>query len=76
MVKIRLARVGNTNKRKYRIVVADEQKAATSKFLEVIGTFDQTVKPSLINLDKDKYESWLSKGAQPTPTVYKLASSI
>lgn len=72
MVKIRLARVGSRNQRKYRIIAATEQRAATGRFLEVLGTLDQTVKPAVMVLDKTKYEAWLAKGAQPTPTVFKL----
>lgn len=73
MVKIRLARVGRSNQKKYRIVVADEQSAAGGKFLEIIGTLDQTLKPSVLNLNKERYQAWIAKGAQPTVSVYKLA---
>lgn len=76
MVKIRLAKVGSTNQRKYRIVIADEQAASQGRFIEVIGTVDQTKKPSIVSLNKEKYETWISQGAQPTPTVYKLANEI
>lgn len=74
MVKIRLARVGSANQRKYRIVVAEKQRAATGAFIEVLGTLDETVKPSALVLKKDRYDSWLAKGAQPTEAVFKLAS--
>ena len=74
MVKIRLSRVGGTNQRKYRIIVADEQRARNGRFLEVLGTLDETVKPKEIVLNKEKYDFWISKGAQPTETVFKLAS--
>ena len=76
MVKIRLTRVGNSNKRKFRIVVADEQRAATGRFIEVLGNLDQTVKPHALTLNKEKYEAWIAKGAQPTASVYKLANQI
>ena len=75
MVKIRLAKVGSTNQRKYRIVVAEKQRAAQGRFLEVIGTVDSTVKPAAVVLNKEKYDAWLSKGAQPTEAVYKLAQA-
>ncbi len=74
MVKIRLSRVGSANQRKYRIIVADEQRARNGRFLEVIGTLDETVKPKAVVLNKEKYDSWIAKGAQPTETVYKLAN--
>jgi small subunit ribosomal protein S16 len=74
MVKIRLARTGARNQKKYRIVVADEQRAATGAFLEVIGTVDQTVKPAKIVLNSEKYNAWIAKGALPTEVVYALAN--
>ena len=74
MVKIRLSRVGSRNQRKYRIIVADQQRARNGRFLEVIGTLDETVKPKSVVLNREKYESWISKGAQPTETVFKLAN--
>lgn len=74
MVKIRLSRVGSSNKRKYRIVVADEQRARNGRFLEVLGTLDETVKPKAIVLNKEKYQDWIAKGAQPTEAVYELVS--
>ncbi len=74
MVKIRLSRVGSTNQRKYRIIVADQQRARNGRFLEVIGTLDETVKPRTVVLNKEKYDFWISKGAQPTETVFKLAN--
>lgn len=72
MVKIRLARVGSSNRRKYRIIVADEQRAQNGRFLEVLGTLDLTVKPKALVLNKEKYQDWLSKGAQPTAAVFEL----
>ncbi len=72
MVKIRLARVGTSNRPKFRIVVADKQRAAQGKFLEIIGELDKTVKPHALTLKKERYEHWLKSGAQPSETVYKL----
>lgn len=74
MVKIRLSRVGGSNQRKFRIVVADSQKAAQGRFLEVLGTLDQTVKPQNLVLNREKYQAWLGKGAKPSETVFKLVT--
>ena len=75
MVKIRLSRVGTTNQPKYRIVVADEHSPRDGAFIEILGNYDPTSKPRVFELNKDRYQHWLSVGAQPTGTVEKLLAS-
>ncbi len=72
MVKIRLARVGTTNKGKYRIVVAHEQSPRDGAFIEIIGNWDPTVKGSKPQLEKERYDHWISVGAQPSEALLKL----
>ena len=74
MVVIRLARGGCTHNPKYRIMVADSRRAATGKFIEILGTYNpspQGKDPGLV-FDLDKAQSWISKGAQPTKRVKHL----
>lgn len=73
MVKIRLARVGSKNQPKFRIVVANEQFKRDGRFLEILGHYDTTTDPSRVVINKDRYQYWLEKGAQPTEAVYHLA---
>ena len=40
MLKIRLRRMGATNKAFYRLVVSDSRKATSSAALEEVGTYD------------------------------------
>ena len=70
MVKIRLSRTGRKNIPFYRIVVIDSKKARDGKHIENVGTYDPCSKN--LNLNRDRIEYWLSKGAQPTITVVKL----
>ena len=70
MLVIRLVRMGATNSPKYRIRVADSRKAPNGRFIENIGYFDPISKN--MSVDKNKYESWLSKGAQPSSRVKSL----
>ena len=72
MVKIRLARVGSKNKPKYRIVVAHEQFKRDGRFLEILGHYDTTTNPSNIKINKERYNYWLEKGAQPNEAVFHL----
>jgi small subunit ribosomal protein S16 len=70
MVVIRLARVGRKKLPLYRVVVADQRRAATGKFVDIIGRYNPHNKT--IVLDKDKVGKWLKVGAQPSNTVAKL----
>ena len=70
MVKIRLTRVGRNKVPIYRVVVTDSKKARDGEYIEKLGQYDPRRK--IIELDRDRIEYWISKGAQPTNTVAKL----
>ncbi|MCA9391839.1 30S ribosomal protein S16 [candidate division WWE3 bacterium] len=72
MVRIRLQRIGRKNSPSYRIVVMPQQKKRDGKFLEKLGNYDPTRK--VYSLDKERYDYWISTGAQPSERVEKLAS--
>ena len=58
----------------YRIVVADSRSPRDGRFIEILGNYDSTKEPAVINVDEDKAIDWMSKGAQPTDTVRSLFS--
>lgn len=70
MIKIRLSRMGPRNKPFYRIVAIDERQKKSGVALEVLGYYQ----PSLnkVELNKEKVNSWVKKGAQISPAVAKL----
>jgi len=74
MVKIRLARFGSKHDPRYRITVADQRRAAKKKYIEVVGHFNPSAqgKAVKLNIDMDKVNAWISKGAQPTQRVKSL----
>ena len=72
MVKIRLKRVGKKKAPFYHIVVADSRSPRDGKIIEQVGTYDPMANPSVINLDKEKVETWIKNGAKPTDTVMDL----
>ena len=71
-VKIRLSRHGSKKKPVYRIVVANSESPRDGRFIEQVGLYDPTKKPTVINLKEDKLQAWLKKGARPTQTVAQL----
>lgn len=72
MVKIRLQRFGAHKAPKYRIVAADSKSPRDGKFLEIVGTYNPLTNPATVNVDAEKVQAWLAKGAQPTETVKNI----
>ena len=73
-VKIRLTRMGAKKNPFYRIVVADSRSPRDGRFIEILGNYDSTKEPAVINVDEEKALDWMSKGAQPPDTVRSLFS--
>ena len=70
MLTIRLARTGRNKYPTYRIVAAESARAATGKFVTVLGHYNPHTKELV--LQKDAVKTHLSHGAQPSNTVIKL----
>ncbi len=71
-VRIRLKRMGAKKKPFYRIVVADSRYPRDGRFIEEIGYYNPTTKPTTFKVDAEKVRQWKSKGAQPSDTVKVL----
>ena len=67
--KIRLMRLGKIRAPYYRIVVADSRTKRDGRVIETIGKYHPKEDPSLIEVDSDRAQYWLSVGAQPTEPV-------
>lgn len=73
-VTIRLSRIGKRNAPAYRIVVANTKDKRNGRPLEVLGYYNPSNTPELFEIDKEKYNDWLSKGALVTDAVEKLVA--
>ena len=71
-VKIKLTRLGKIRNPQYRIAVADARNRRDGRSIEVIGGYHPKEDPSLIEVDSERAQYWLSVGAQPTEPVLKL----
>ena len=71
-VKIRLKRMGKIRTPFYRVVVMDSRTQRDGRAIEEIGKYHPTEEPSLIDIDLDRANYWLSNGAQPTEAVAAL----
>ena len=69
MLMIRLARIGKKKHPFYRVVVTEKARPRNGRFVEIVGTYDPLKKPAAIQLDRDRVDYWLAKGAQPSDTV-------
>jgi small subunit ribosomal protein S16 len=76
MVVIRLTRFGAKKKPFYRIVAVDREKPRETKYIDLIGTYNPLLDPAQIKIDFEKYNLWLSKGAQPSETVKSLVKKV
>ena len=71
-VKIKLKRLGKIREPYYRIVVADARTKRDGRAIEEIGKYHPKLEPSLIEVDSERAQYWLSVGAQPTDPVRHL----
>ncbi|MGI9659618.1 MAG: 30S ribosomal protein S16 [Gaiellaceae bacterium] len=70
--RIRLARVGSKKNPIFRVVVADRRSPRDGRFIEIVGRYNPQTDPSSIDLDTERIDDWVSKGAEVSNTVKKL----
>ena len=71
-VKIKLKRLGKIREPYYRIVVADARTKRDGRAIEEIGKYHPKADPSVIEVNSERVQHWLSVGAQPTNPVKVL----
>ncbi len=76
MVKIRLARVGSKKNPIYRVVVADSRSRRDGRNIETIGRYNPQTDPSIVEINLERANHWVSTGAQPTRAVEKLIKIV
>jgi small subunit ribosomal protein S16 len=69
---IRLRRIGKNPKKKphFRVTVFSGTKGRDSRFIEEIGYYNPIT--GAAKIDVERFEHWVSKGAQPSLTVKNL----
>jgi small subunit ribosomal protein S16 len=71
-VRIRLTRVGATKRPSYRVVAIDSRRPRDGRSLEILGFYDPLTDPATVQIDADRLNAWIAKGARPSDTVGKL----
>jgi small subunit ribosomal protein S16 len=72
MLKIRLRRMGATNRPFYRVIVSDSRQATTASAIEEIGVYDPRPNPPQIRIDRGRVDYWVRNGACMSDTVRQL----
>jgi small subunit ribosomal protein S16 len=70
-VKIRLSRLGTTNRPFYRIIATDGRNKRDGESLANVGTYDP-INGVVVQFHEDIYNAWLAKGAIATDSAKKV----
>jgi small subunit ribosomal protein S16 len=71
-VRIRLTRTGATKRPSYRVIAIDSRRARDGRALEILGFYNPLTEPATVQLDAERVNAWIAKGATPSETVQKL----
>jgi len=74
-VALRLMRFGKRKQPHYRIVALDRSKKRDGAYIEKIGLYQPLVKEKNITISKERYDYWISKGAQLSEGLTRLLKS-
>jgi small subunit ribosomal protein S16 len=72
MVVIRLRRAGSKKRPFFRVVVTDSRAARDSSFVEILGHYNPRSKPAVVQVNKERVDYWIGKGAQASDSVRTL----
>lgn len=64
-VKIKLTRLGKIRNPQYRVAVADARTRRDGRAIEVIGRYHPKEEPSLIEINSERAQYWLSVVLSP-----------
>ena len=76
MLKIRLRREGSRNHPFFRVAVSDSRRTPNGRVLEIIGHYDPKMNPARVQIDVEKYDAWLAKGAHASDSVRSLVRRL
>jgi small subunit ribosomal protein S16 len=71
-VVIRLQRAGGRNAPFYRVVASDSRRARDGRFIERVGYYNPLTDPIQMELDVERIQDWVAKGARLSETVTQL----
>ena len=75
-VAIRLAKIGSRGESKYHIVVVEKRSRRNGIPIETLGWLEKREKEQKKQINKERYDYWISQGAKPSETVSKLINEV
>jgi small subunit ribosomal protein S16 len=69
-------RMGAKKRPYYRVVVADSRRFRDGKFIEKVGSYDPLPDSPKVELNMERVDYWMQKGARPSETVRNLISGV
>ncbi len=62
-VALRLFRLGKKNKPSYRVVAVERRSKRNGRYLEAVGQYRPLKEPFELELNKERFDYWVSRGA-------------
>lgn len=72
MTVIRLSKIGKRGEARFRVVVTEKKERRDGKPIETIGWYEKRGKTQNKDINIERYNYWVSKGATPSLTVAKI----
>lgn len=69
---LRLYRIGKKGAPSYRIVAVNKRYKSNGDYIEEVGKYNPMVEPAFFNLNKERYNYWVSRGATISEGLRKL----
>jgi small subunit ribosomal protein S16 len=76
LLRIRLTRMGAKKKPVYRVVVTERRQARDGSFVEIVGHYNPGTNPPSVELNMERVQHWMARGAQPSETVHSLLKKV
>ncbi len=69
---IRSMRMGKKGERKFRVIVKEKRDRRDGNFVELLGWYEKNKPEYKKEINIERYNYWVSKGAQPSQVVSTL----
>lgn len=69
MIVIRFKQTGTKSRKNWRVVVADRRVPRNGRLIEEIGYYNPLVDPPKLEVNRERYDEWIRKGAKPSSAV-------
>jgi small subunit ribosomal protein S16 len=69
---IRLSRTGKKGERKFRVVVKEKRSKRDGGYVDLLGWYEKSKDMKNKKINMEKYNYWVSNGAQPSETVRQI----